>query len=302
MAHNSQEKTFRAYTQEQGKAYAEARVAYHEDLYNVITAHHTSTGGQMDTLLDIGCGPGTAIRPLAARFAHAVGVDPSEGMIGTARSLGGVTSTGEAIRWEVGAGEELTSIPDGSVDMITAATAAHWFDMPRFWPEAARVLKSGGTVAFWVMASMRAHPSMEGSAEVQKALDEFEADVEEYMVEGNLMVRDLYKGMALPWELGVAEFDEGSYYRREWNTDSSNTTGEGNQVFLGDGASYGLDMVEKLLATTSPVSRWRLAHPEADGGSGDVVRVLRRKMELVVGEGGKVRGSASAVLMMVKRR
>lgn len=36
---------------------------------------------------------------------------------------------------------------DGSVDFITAFTAAHWFDMPRFMKEVDRVLRPHGCVA-----------------------------------------------------------------------------------------------------------------------------------------------------------
>lgn len=32
----------------------------------------------------------------------------------------------------------------------TTAQAAHWFDWERFWPEVARVLRKGGTLAVWV--------------------------------------------------------------------------------------------------------------------------------------------------------
>lgn len=31
-----------------------------------------------------------------------------------------------------------------------AAQAAHWFDWGKLWPEAARVLKPGGSLASWV--------------------------------------------------------------------------------------------------------------------------------------------------------
>ena len=33
---------------------------------------------------------------------------------------------------------------------LDAAQAAHWFDWSKMWPEAARVLRKGGSVAFWV--------------------------------------------------------------------------------------------------------------------------------------------------------
>src|SRR5271163_2465265 len=101
------EKTSRSYNQEQGKAYAQIRRDYHPSVYQTIINHHTSTGGQLDTLLDVGCGPGTAAHGLAPHFAHAIGLDPSEGMITTARSLGDVTSTSEPVRFEVSTAEEL---------------------------------------------------------------------------------------------------------------------------------------------------------------------------------------------------
>lgn len=45
-----------------------------------------------------------------------------------------------------GPAEELP-FPDGSVDLLTAASAAHWFDIERFLKEAARVLKPHGCIA-----------------------------------------------------------------------------------------------------------------------------------------------------------
>lgn len=45
-----------------------------------------------------------------------------------------------------GPAEELP-FSDGSVDLLTAASAAHWFDTERFLSEAARVLKPHGCIA-----------------------------------------------------------------------------------------------------------------------------------------------------------
>src|ERR1700753_993434 len=125
-----QETTFSSFNHEQGTNYAENRRNYHPGLYQAIIDRHTATGGEFDTLLDVGCGPGTAVRTLAPRFVHAIGLDPSEGMISTARSLGGTSSTSEPIRFDVSTAEKLGTnlspvIEDGSVDLITAATAAH---------------------------------------------------------------------------------------------------------------------------------------------------------------------------------
>lgn len=121
--------TFRRYTSAQAAAYAHGRGTYPPALYDLILSHHIQTGGKTTTLLDIGTGPGTALRSLALSFTHAHGLDPSPAMISTARSLGGSTASGAPIRFDVSTAEELganvAGIEDGTVDMITAATAAH---------------------------------------------------------------------------------------------------------------------------------------------------------------------------------
>jgi ubiquinone/menaquinone biosynthesis C-methylase UbiE len=45
--------------------------------------------------------------------------------------------------------EDLSFIPDGSLDIVVAGQAAHWFDYSKVWPELSRKLRRGGTVAFW---------------------------------------------------------------------------------------------------------------------------------------------------------
>jgi hypothetical protein len=41
-------------------------------------------------------------------------------------------------------------LADGSVDLVTVAQAAHWFDRPVFYAEVKRVLRPRGAVALWV--------------------------------------------------------------------------------------------------------------------------------------------------------
>src|SRR6186713_2041147 len=97
------EKTFTSYNKEQGKVYAQLRRDYHSSVYQTIIDHHTSTGGKLETLLDVGCGPGMALRGLARHFTYSIGLDPSEGMIATARSLNEANS--EHIRFEISTAE-----------------------------------------------------------------------------------------------------------------------------------------------------------------------------------------------------
>jgi trans-aconitate 3-methyltransferase len=301
------EKTFSSYNQEQGKAYAQIRRDYHPSLYQTIISHHTSTGGQLDTLLDVGCGPGIAARGLDSHFAHAIGIDPSEGMIATARSLGGVTSTSEPVRFEVSTAEDLGGnlsppIQDSSVDLITASNAAHWFDMSRFWPSAARVLKPGGSVALWTSGELSVHPSMPNAAAIQASLDQIqEQHLKPYYAPGNLLTRNRYVDLPLPWTLAqpVPEFDESTFFRKDWDV--------AENFFVGQ-PEVDLDTFEKMMGTASTTTRWRQAHPDAVGTERDVVRMLRREIERLLHEAGvekgkeTVKGAMQGTLLMVKKK
>src|SRR5262249_42682208 len=67
----------------------------------------------------------------------------SDDMLAEARRATPVTAP---IRYAVGRAEALPT-PGQSAVAVTAATAAHWFDRPAFYREAARVLRPTGAVA-----------------------------------------------------------------------------------------------------------------------------------------------------------
>ncbi|KAK4236840.1 hypothetical protein C8A03DRAFT_16548 [Achaetomium macrosporum] len=308
----AKETTFRSFSREQGASYAQHRLDYQPRLYQLVLDHHTSTGGRLDTLLDVGCGPGTAVRTLAPHFAHAIGIDPSEGMIATARSLGGVSSTSAPIRFEVSTVEEIgtsLSIPAGSVDLLIAATAAHWFDMSVFWPLAARLLRPGGTVALWTSGRILVDRSMPNAAAIQAALDRFDAAIDEYFLPGNRMVQNLYADLQLPWmlERPVPDFERGSFVRKVW--DNTEEGSEFIKEFCTDQRGAAVDVLVKVLATTSPYIRWREANGDVVDTEKDPLQVMRREIECALEEEGgvsadkrMVKGGVAGVLLMVKRR
>ena len=306
----AKEKTFTAYNQEQGKKYAQARRNYHPKVFQTVLDHHVSTGGQLDTLLDVGCGPGMVTCTMAPHFAHALGLDPSEGMISTARAgdNGVLTSTSEPIRFEISTAEELGTklssqpIQESSVDLITAGNAAHWFDMSGFWPAAARVLKPGGTVALWTSGPVRAHPTLPNADAINAAMDEHRnRHLGPYITPGNLLARDRYANLPLPWTLPtpVPEFDKDNYRRVEWDPMEPFHTGE---------PEVNLDMFEKMLATGSAETRWKQAHPKDVGTERDIGIILRQEVARLLQEAGvekgkeMVKGTAHGAMLLVKKK
>ncbi|TFY51755.1 hypothetical protein EVJ58_g10400, partial [Rhodofomes roseus] len=137
--------------------YAAARPTYPKQLYDFLFAYHgRDPRARWDTALDLGCGTGAHI---ICHFSYTIiGSDPSEGMLVQARE--GLKTRPEIdtpgrFKFVQSGAEELGWLDDGSVDMIVSAQAAHWFDWTKLWPEAARVLKPGGSLAAWGYSQFR---------------------------------------------------------------------------------------------------------------------------------------------------
>jgi ubiquinone/menaquinone biosynthesis C-methylase UbiE len=94
-----------------------------------------------DRVIDVGCGPGTAVREAARRGARATGVDPAPIMLRLARML---TRDRAPILWAEGTAEDLGQ-PDASASVLwTVASVHHWKDVATGLAEARRVLVPGG--------------------------------------------------------------------------------------------------------------------------------------------------------------
>lgn len=303
--------TFRTYIQAQGQLYAAGRPGYSPDLFKIIIDHHVSTGGHLNTVVDAGCGTGQATRDLAPYFSNAIGLDPSERMICTGRET--TKTTYPPIRFEISTGEALGTdleppIADGSVDLITAATAAHWFDMASFWAAAVRILQPGGTVALWARTAMAIDPNKTPNGPAIKAVvDEVDRALLPHDRLGTILTRDLYADLPLPWniEKPVVEFEKESLVRKEWNMNRDYVEGDGD---LGLGAAVSLEQLEALMGTNSSVTRWREANPEKNGTEEDPLRVMGRRVESLLDDVGVnpgervLRGGVAIVLLMVKKR
>ena len=97
-------------------------------------------------IADIGSGTGILTRMFLENGNRVYGIEPNQAM----REAGEQLLTGYPGFVSVAATAEETTLPDQSVDFITAGQAFHWFDLARTRPEFARILKPGGwLVLIW---------------------------------------------------------------------------------------------------------------------------------------------------------
>jgi SAM-dependent methyltransferase len=97
-------------------------------------------------IADIGSGTGIFSKLLLKEHYEVYGVEPNSQMKAAAESLLAEYSQFHSI-W---APAEHTTLPNRSIDAITAAQAFHWFDPSSFKREALRILKPGAfTILIW---------------------------------------------------------------------------------------------------------------------------------------------------------
>jgi trans-aconitate 3-methyltransferase len=122
---SQREPTFTSYNAAQAKLYNKYRSGYPARLIQYIVDHHEKTGGKLGTVLDVGCGSGNSTRDVAPYYDNAFGIDPSEAMTSAGREAGGKTKAGNPITYVTNDAEECEGIPDGSIDLLTAAMSAY---------------------------------------------------------------------------------------------------------------------------------------------------------------------------------
>ena len=101
-----------------------------------------SLGG---VLLEIGCGPGVHLFPLADAYSRAIGADLSPGMIAAAETTQRTHPCAARIELHAEPAERLASIEDQAADAVLCTGAfEHMPDKPAVLGEVRRVLKPGG--------------------------------------------------------------------------------------------------------------------------------------------------------------
>ena len=90
---------------------------------------------------DCGTGSGQAAVAVAEQFGLVVASDPSTSQLAHA-------APHPRVRY-VAMPAERSALANGSVSLVTVAQALHWFDRPRFFAEARRVLAPRGIIVVW---------------------------------------------------------------------------------------------------------------------------------------------------------
>ncbi|GAA5874695.1 hypothetical protein JCM16303_002954 [Sporobolomyces ruberrimus] len=139
--------------------YAASRPHYPPALYSHVLDYASleSTTTAPRILVDVGCGPGLSTFSFAPHFDRVIGIDPSENMVNSARTIleqreGDGEIEKDRVRFERGRGdklEDISGLERESVDLVVAGQAAHWFDPLPTYKSLAKVLKPGGSFVFW---------------------------------------------------------------------------------------------------------------------------------------------------------
>ena len=140
---------------------------------------------------DCGCGSGQLSTLLADAFERVVATDASAEQIASATPV-------ERVEYRV-APAEASGLPDASVDLVTVAQAAHWFDLPAFYAEARRVARSGAIIV------LVTYGIMEVDAEIDRVTMPFYHNVlKGYWPPERAHVEDGYRSLHFPFEEFVA--------------------------------------------------------------------------------------------------
>ena len=166
----------------QSQAYSLYRPGYPEELFEFVLKHVP----QRELAWDAGTGSGQAALRLAESFEKVIATDSSEAQISKA-------PVHAKISFRVGA-ETQSEIADSSCDLVTAASAIHWFDLSSFYPEVKRVLKDGGVIAAWCYSWLIVPD------EIKDRIEHFYKSIEPYWPAPLEHVRTEYRNLDFPFE------------------------------------------------------------------------------------------------------
>ena len=163
--------------------YAKSRPQYPDEL----SAYLHDICVEHESAWDCATGNGQAAVSLAKHFSHVEATDVSAEQIEHALSH-------PKVRYSVSPAEH-TPFHDQSFDLVTVATAVHWFDQPQFFREVDRVLKPNSILAIWGYSFFNVDSELDTviRTELLNPLHDFWAS-------GNHQVMNGYRDLVLPFD------------------------------------------------------------------------------------------------------
>jgi ubiquinone/menaquinone biosynthesis C-methylase UbiE len=165
------------------RQYAQSRPTYPAELFSYLA-------GLVDRrrlAWDCATGNGQAALDLVKHFERVVATDVSAEQIRHAAPY-------PQIEYRIAQAEQ-SGLDDQSVDLVTVASAIHWFDLDRFYAEVRRVVCSGGVLAAWTYHVGYVEPPFD------EIFWRFYRDViSPYFAPGAKLVDERYETITLPGE------------------------------------------------------------------------------------------------------
>ncbi len=140
---------FKDYFSEHAAGYASYRPRYPAELF----AWLASNSPRQQRAWDCATGSGQAAIALGVQFEQVIASDASLAQLRQATAH-------TNIHYVCNSAEQLPFV-NASLDLITVAQAAHWFDLPRFYREVDRVLRPEGVLALWCYGLFHIHPAID---------------------------------------------------------------------------------------------------------------------------------------------
>ncbi|MCB0281813.1 MAG: class I SAM-dependent methyltransferase [Calditrichaeota bacterium] len=181
---------FKDHFSRQSKLYSQYRPNYPDALFSFLA----NLAPKNENAWDCATGNGQAAISLVPYFEKIIATDASENQLAHAEKH-------PQIEYRVMSAEK-TNLPDQCIDLITVAQAIHWFNFPKFFREANRVLKPDGILAVWTYNLPRI------SAQADRLLlDFYTGEINKYWPAERLHIEKDYQDIPFPYkQLEVPEF------------------------------------------------------------------------------------------------